>query len=104
MLAVTSKERDPTLPTVPAMAELGYPEIDISQWFALFEPAGTPPEIVARLAAELGKVLADPKIKERLGGAALSPVGGSPQEFSRKLKSEGEAWLKTAHEFGMDKN
>jgi tripartite-type tricarboxylate transporter receptor subunit TctC len=104
LLAVTSKERDPTLPTVPAMAELGYPEIDISQWFALFGPAGTPPEIVARLATELGKVLADPKTKERLAGAALAPVGGSPREFSQKLKSEGEAWLKTAHDFGMDKN
>lgn len=103
LLAVTSKERDPTLPAVPAMAELGYPEIDIAQWFALFAPVGTPPEIVARLSAELNKVLVDPKTKEKLAGAALSPVGGSPADFSRRLRSEGELWLKTAHDFGMDK-
>jgi tripartite-type tricarboxylate transporter receptor subunit TctC len=104
LLAVTSKERDPTLPTVPAMAELGYPEIDISQWFAVFAPIGTPPEIVARLSTELNKVLADPKTKSRLATAALSPVGGSPADFARRLTSEGEGWLKRARDFGMDKN
>lgn len=104
LLAVTSRERDPTLPTIPAMAELGYPGIDISQWFALFAPVGTPPEIVARLSAEMNKVLGDPKTKERLATAALSPVGGSPADFSRRLKSEGEVWLKTARDFGLDKN
>jgi tripartite-type tricarboxylate transporter receptor subunit TctC len=86
------------------MAELGYPEIDISQWFAVFAPVGTPPEIVARLSAEMNKMLADPGTKKRLAAAALSPVGGSPADFSRRLKSEGEAWLKTAHDFGMDKH
>ena len=104
LLAVTSKQRDSTLPSVPAMAELGYPEIDISQWFALFGPAGMPPEIVAEMASKVRKVLTDPKTKERLASAALSPVGGSSEELSRKLKSEGEAWLKTTHEFGLDKN
>jgi tripartite-type tricarboxylate transporter receptor subunit TctC len=104
LLAVTSKERDPTLPAVPAMAELGYPEIDISQWFAVFAPVGTPPEIVARLSAEMNKMLADPETKKRLAAAALSPVGGSPADFSRRLKSEGETWLKTAHDFGLDKH
>jgi tripartite-type tricarboxylate transporter receptor subunit TctC len=104
LLAVTSKERDPTLPDIPAMAELGYPEIDISQWFAVFAPAGTPPEIVARLSNELDKVLADAKTKEKLAGAALSAVGGSPDDFARRLKSEGRTWLQTAHDFGLDKN
>jgi tripartite-type tricarboxylate transporter receptor subunit TctC len=104
LLAVTSKERDPTLPTVPAMAELGYPEIDISQWFAVFAPVGTPPEIVVRLSTELNKVLADPKTKAKLATAALSPVGGSPADFTQRLTSEGEGWLKRARDFGMDKN
>ena len=104
LLAVTSKERDPTLPNVPAMAELGYPEIDITQWFAVFAPVGTPPDVLGRLSTQLNKVLADPKTRQRLGAAALSPVGGSSTEFARRLKSEGEDWLKTAREFGMDKN
>jgi tripartite-type tricarboxylate transporter receptor subunit TctC len=104
LLAVTSKERDPTLPAIPAMAELGYPEIDISQWFAVFAPAGTPPEIVARLAGELNKALGDPKTKERLAGAALSAVGGTPEECARRLGSEGKGWLQRAREFGLDRN
>lgn len=104
LLAVTSKERDPTLPAIPAMAELGYPEIDISQWFALFAPAGTPPEIVVRLGTEVNKALADPKTKERLAAAALSTVGGSSEEFAHRLKSEGKTWLATARAFGLGKN
>jgi len=104
LLAVTSKERDSTLPEVPAMAELGYPEIDISQWFAVFAPVGTPPDVIARLSTELNKVLADPKTKAKLATAALSPVGGSPADFARRLISEGESWLKRARDFGMDKN
>lgn len=104
LLAVTSAQRDATLPAIPAMAELGYPEIDIAQWFAVFAPAGTPPEIVAQLSAALNKVLADPAVKEKLAGAALSTVGGSPADFSKRLDEEGENWLKRARDFGLDKN
>lgn len=104
LLAVTSKRRSAMLPTVPALAELGYPEIDMTQWFALFAPVETPKEIVARLSAELRRVLTDPEVKERLGLAALEPVGGSPEEFAKRLQSEGAAWLHTARAFGVGKN
>ncbi len=104
LLAVTSKERSTMLPTVPALAELGYPEIDMTQWFAVFAPAETPKDIVERLSADLRKVLAEPEVKERLGLAALEPVGGSSEEFSKRLQAEGTTWLRTARAFGMGKN
>lgn len=103
LLAVTSKERDPTLPTVPAMAELGYPEIDVSQWFALFAPPETPKEIVDSLSGHLLEVLRDPKVVKSLGGAALSPVGGTPEAFTRRLSTEGKQWLDAIRAFGLDK-
>ena len=104
LLAVTSKDRSATLPTVPTLAELGYSGIDMTQWFAVFAPAGTSMDIVNRMSTELHKVLADPKVKDRLADAALETVGGSPEEFAGRLKAEGAAWLKTAHDFGLDKN
>lgn len=104
LLAVTSKERSAMLPTVPALAELGYPDIDMTQWFAVFAPAKTPKDVVDRLSAALLKVLAEPAVKERLGLAALETVGGSPEEFSKRIQAEGTAWLRTARAFGIGRN
>lgn len=94
LLAVTSKGRDPLLPDVPGMAELGYADVDISQWFAVFAPPRTPKDIVDRMSATLRESLTDPKVIELLANAALSPVGGTPEEFVRRYESEGAKWLK----------
>ena len=92
-LAVTSKQRDPLLPGVPGMAESGYPDIDITQWFAVFAPAETPKEIVDRMGAALVEALARPRVVEALAKAALSPVGGTPEDAIRRFEREGAAWL-----------
>ena len=94
LLAVTSKARDPLLPDVPAMAELGYADVDISQWFAAFAPPRTPKEIVDRMSAALRESLTDPKVIKLLANAALSPVGGTPEEFVRRYEGEGAKWIK----------
>jgi tripartite-type tricarboxylate transporter receptor subunit TctC len=93
LLAVTSKDRDPLLPDVPGMAELGYADVDISQWFALFAPPQTPKAIVDRMSAVLRDALTDPKVIKLLANAALSPVGGSPEDFTRRFEGEGARWL-----------
>lgn len=88
-LAVSTKERWRDLPDVPAVAELGYPDFDISFWVGTFAPDGTPPEIVERLNKEIAAVVQDPEIKER-----LMPQGNiltqSPDEFITKIKTELE--------------
>jgi len=101
LLAVTSKKRSAMIADVPALAEVGFPDIDMSQWFAAFLPAGVPAAAVERLSAGLQTVLADPEVRAKLALAALEPVGGSPQDFSRRLRDEGETWLATARKYGI---
>lgn len=92
ILAVASKDRDPLLPGVPGMKELGYAGVDISQWFALFAPPETPKEIVDCLAAVARAVLAEPTVVELLARSALSPVGGTPEDFNRHYENKGATW------------
>lgn len=101
LLAVTSKDRDPMLPDVPGMAEAGYANIDMAQWFAVFAPPETPKDIVGRMSAALRAALAEPKVVERLASAGLSPVGGSPEDVARRFESEGATWLDAVRALGL---
>lgn len=103
LLAVTSKTRSKALPDVPTLAEMGYPDMDISQWFGAMVPAGTPSDIVNRLSVAYNKALADPKVVERLFNAGLEVVGGTPEDMARRMKIETAIWSKAAKEAGMGK-
>jgi tripartite-type tricarboxylate transporter receptor subunit TctC len=104
LLAVTSKQRSAMIPDVPSLAEVGYTDIDMSQWFAAFLPAGAPAPVVERLSAAFQKALADPDVRAKLALAALEPLGGTPQEFSRRLRTEGDTWLGTARKYGIGRS
>jgi tripartite-type tricarboxylate transporter receptor subunit TctC len=91
-LAVTSAERFFAAPGVPTVAELGYPGFEISSWLGIFAPAGTAPEIVSRLNAELARVLAQPEVRERLGSLGWQIVGNSPAEFASDVRAELKRW------------
>ncbi|GAB1578125.1 Bug family tripartite tricarboxylate transporter substrate binding protein [Bordetella petrii] len=86
-LAVSTKERWHDLPDVPAVAELGYPEFDISFWVGVFAPAGTPPEVVASLNQAIAAAAADPQVRQRLA-AQGRPATQSPQAFRAKIADE----------------
>lgn len=101
LLAVTSKARSKALPDVPALAELGFPDMDMPQWFGAVAPKSTPDEVVARLSAAFNKALADPTISKRLFGLALETVGGSPEEMGRRMSAETKIWEKAAQEAGL---
>ena len=103
MLAVTSKLRAKALPEVPTLAEMGYPDMDISQWFGAMAPAATPTDIVNRIAAAYNKALSDPKVGERLFNAGLEVVGGSPESMAQRMKIETAIWAKAAKEAGLGK-
>lgn len=103
LLAVTSGKRSKALPDVPTLAESGYPEIDISQWFGLMGKVGTPPEIINRLSVAYNKALADPTVGKRLFSVATEPVGGTPEEMAARMKTEMAVWAKAAKEAGMGK-
>jgi tripartite-type tricarboxylate transporter receptor subunit TctC len=91
-LAVTSKERSPTLPEIPTMAEAGFPEVEGRTWTAVVVPAGTPKEIIAELHRLIVASLAQPDIKEKLAAIAYVPIGSSPEECTAFFKSEMAKW------------
>jgi tripartite-type tricarboxylate transporter receptor subunit TctC len=101
LIAVTSRKRAKALPDVPALAEVGYPDMDISQWFGAVAPAGTPDAVVARLSAATNKALSDPKVAQRLFDVGLEVVGGSPEEMGRRMSAETRIWAKAAKEAGL---
>jgi tripartite-type tricarboxylate transporter receptor subunit TctC len=87
-LAVTSSKRSFVAPEVPTMAEAGLPGYDISSWQAMYAPAGTPKEIVARLHAETAKILRTPENAKRLHDLGLDPGGIAPEELSAYMRAE----------------
>ena len=103
VLAVTSKTRSKGFPDVPTLAEQGFPQIDMTQWFGAVAPAGVPNEIVTRLSAAFNKALADPKIAQRLVDAGLEVVGGSPANMATRMAAETVIWAKAAKEAGFGK-
>jgi tripartite-type tricarboxylate transporter receptor subunit TctC len=95
-LAVTTAKRASSFPEVPTMAEAGLPGYDTSTWGGLLAPAGTPKDVVAKIAAEVDKALASPDVREKLVQAGIEPVGGTPAQFAQFIRSESERWAKVA--------
>jgi tripartite-type tricarboxylate transporter receptor subunit TctC len=100
-LAVSSAERQPMHPEVPSVAETGVAALDMESWFGLFAPAALPAPTLARLRAELAKVLADPEV-----AALFAKTGGrlltlSPAETEALIKRDVERWTKLIGEAGI---
>ncbi|MCL4185614.1 MAG: tripartite tricarboxylate transporter substrate binding protein [Burkholderiaceae bacterium] len=87
-VAVTSPQRTPVAPEVPTIAESGYPEFAIVNWYAILAPAGTAPEIIGRLNREIGRALREPAVTERLTAAGLDPAAGSPAELEALVRRD----------------
>ena len=93
-LAVTTAKRAPQLPDVPTMQEAGISGYNASVWLALLAPAGTPPEIVARLNTEIARLMAAPDTKKALFDAGVEPTPSTPEEMSAYLAEELTRWGK----------
>jgi len=100
-LAVTSVKRTEALPEVPTVAEAGVPGYDSTQWYGVLAPAGTPPQIVARLHDEIVRALRDAEVGKRLAADGAEAVGNRPEEFAAFIKSETEKWAKVAAAAGI---
>ena len=92
-LAVTSTERDPSMPDTPTVAET-VPGYEATAWFGIGMPKGTPREIVDKVNAEVNRALADPKMRDRLAELGGKPIAGSPEDFGRVIASETAKWEK----------
>lgn len=91
-LAVTTTKRSSVLPNVPTVAEAGIKGYELSGWYAVFVPAKTPQSVVNRINEELVKALKQPDVKARFAQIGAEPVGSSPAELARYLKSETAKW------------
>ena len=87
-LAVTTSQRASSMAEVPTMADAGLPGFDVSTWFGVFAPAGTPAPIVARLNGAMTAALRSPEMRERLARMGAEPAPGSPEQFSELLRRE----------------
>jgi tripartite-type tricarboxylate transporter receptor subunit TctC len=92
IIAVGSAKRLQTIPNVPTVAELGYPNFESSQWFGLIVPAKTPPAVIARLNEEALKALASPAVQKRLEEDSSTAAGVGPKEFSAFIVEEQKRW------------
>jgi len=92
-LAVTSAERDGSLPDVPTVAET-VPGYEATAWFGIGMPKGTPKDIVEKVNAEVNRALADPKMRARLAELGGKPIAGTPEDFGKVIAAETAKWEK----------
>ena len=97
-LAVTSPKRMPQLPDVPTVAEQGLPDFEAQAWWGMLGPAGIPADIVARMNAELAKVLKLPAVQERLTQMGVQVTASSPEDFGKFVRNEVDRWGKVVRE------
>lgn len=100
-LAVTGAKRSAAAPELPTVSEAGIPDYEMSGWYGILVPAGTPTGVITRLHAESLKVLKIPEVVERMAVAGFEPVGNSPAEFTAFIANEVDKWAKVVKAAGM---
>jgi len=97
-IAVLSKERLPYLPDVPTIREGGIDNCEVTTWYGMLAPAGTPREIIQRLNAEWLKIVAMPDTIEKMKSAGTDPISSTPEQFAEFIKTETVRWAKVIKE------
>ncbi|MBK8742431.1 MAG: tripartite tricarboxylate transporter substrate binding protein [Betaproteobacteria bacterium] len=98
--AVTTARRSAFAPELPTMAEAGVPGFDISTWYGILAPAGTPPDIVKKLNAEIVRILATEDIRDKLKAQGAEPSPTSPEEFAAFIRAEWTKYAKIVKDSG----
>ena len=101
-LAVSGKRRSSAFPGVPTMAEAGYPQLDSGAWMGLLAAAGTPAPVIARLNAELAKVLKDPDLIKKLADQAVELSSSTPEELGALVRAEHDKWGKVIKDANLN--
>lgn len=102
VLAVTSPERFPAMPDVPTIAESGLP-YNVTSWYGLALPAGTPDTVVRKLNQTVRAALADPHVIEQINKTGVTPKGSTPDELEKHVTSEIAKWKKLIADAGITK-
>jgi len=101
-LAVIAPQRLPALPEVPTVAEAGLPDFEVTTWYGVLAPAGTPRPVVARLNGELAKILYSQDMKDKLNAIGTDPVTSTPEEFAAYLRQETAKWADVVRKAGLN--
>ncbi|HEV2008915.1 MAG TPA: tripartite tricarboxylate transporter substrate binding protein, partial [Burkholderiales bacterium] len=100
-LAVGSAQRSPAAPEIPTIAEAGVPGFEYITWYGMFAPARTPVNIVAKLNAQVVKILAEPEMAQRLASQGAEPRSSTPAELATFMRDETERWKKVIRSAGI---
>jgi len=101
VLAVTGLRRSPELPDVPTVDESGVPGYEVNPWYGLLAPAGTPREIVARLAADTTQIVRTADMRETLAAQGAEAAGGTPEEYSAVIRADAATWARVIEHAGL---
>ncbi|MGA0024439.1 MAG: tripartite tricarboxylate transporter substrate binding protein [Burkholderiales bacterium] len=96
VLAMSKSKRSPAIPDIPTVAEAGVPGYEVDQWYGIIGSAKIPKPVVNRIRGAIVTALKDPEVAKRLARDGSTPVGSTPEEFSRHIKSEVDKWRKLA--------
>jgi tripartite-type tricarboxylate transporter receptor subunit TctC len=104
MLAVSGETRSALAPEIPTVAESGYPNFKVLTWNGLMAPAGTPLQIIEKIANEIGAAVKDPKFKEQLIQFGVDPLGSGPAEYKTMLTNDIAIWAEALSVAGLKQN
>jgi len=100
-LAVTGMQRSPELPDVPTVHEAGLPGYEVNPWYGMLAPAGTPRDIVARLNAEIARIVRLPEISRQFAAQGVEAAASTPEEFAAIIRADLAKWGKVIREIGV---
>jgi tripartite-type tricarboxylate transporter receptor subunit TctC len=101
-LAVSSPRRWPAVPELPTIAEAaGLPGFEVIGWFGIVAPAGTPPDVIAKLNGEIGRILNLPDVKQRLSEQGAEAAPTTPQQFASLIRADTQRYQKVVKATGM---
>jgi tripartite-type tricarboxylate transporter receptor subunit TctC len=103
-LVVLSEKRVATLPNVPTSKEAGFPNFQMSIWYGMFAPAGTPREVISRLHREVAKALDDPTLRQHMSNAGMDPWLGTPEDMGSLVRNETNRYAKIIQSAGIRKD
>jgi len=103
-LAVAYRSRAPWLPNVPTMAEAGFPQFEVTSWYAVVAKAGTPPAIIDQVSRELNAIMQLPEFKKRYDDIGAFTMGGTPADLGAFIKSETVKWTALVKSVGIQPN
>ena len=100
-IAVTTTKRFALLPDLPTIAESGYPAFEALAWNGLMVPSATPRSVIDKINAEVNAVMKMPDVRQKLNGLGFDLIGGTPEDFTKLLRSEHERWSPVVKKLGL---